>query len=206
MTAAPSDLALYALAIFALFMTPGPVWLALVARTLSGGFAAAWPLAFGVVVGDLLWPVLAIFGMSWIATEASGWLTVVRLAGAGLFIWMGAQVIRHADRPPAADSRLTRKGIWPGFVAGVAAILGNPKAILFYMGVLPGFFDLTRITTADTLAIVAISVLVPFGGNLLLAAFVDRVRTLLSTPRALRRVNIASGGLLIGVGLLLPFV
>jgi threonine/homoserine/homoserine lactone efflux protein len=31
-----------------------------------------------------------------------------------------------------------------GFLAGLAAILANPKAILFYMGMLPGFFDLTR--------------------------------------------------------------
>ena len=28
--------------------------------------------------------------------------------------------------------------MWAGFVAGLALILGNPKAILFYMGVLPG--------------------------------------------------------------------
>ena len=41
-----------------------------------------------------------------------------------------------------ADSRLTRPGRWAGFAAGVAAVIGNPKAILFYMGVLPGFFDL----------------------------------------------------------------
>ncbi|MEM8956355.1 MAG: LysE family translocator [Pseudomonadota bacterium] len=206
MTAAPLDLALYALAIFVLFMTPGPVWLALVARTISGGFAAAWPLALGVVVGDVLWPVLAILGMSWVATEAAGWLMVVRLAGAALFIWMGWQIIRNADKPPAADSRLTRPGIWPGFAAGVAAILGNPKAILFYLGVLPGFFDLARLTTVDTIVIVGISVLVPFAGNLLLAGFVDRVRALLTTPRALRRLNIGSGALLIGVGLILPVI
>lgn len=206
MTAAPLDLALYALAIFVLFMTPGPVWLALVARTISGGFSAAWPLALGVVVGDILWPVLAITGMSWIATEASGWLMVVRLAGAALFIWMGWQVIKNADKPPAEDSRLTRPGVWPGFAAGVAAILGNPKAILFYLGVLPGFFDLAQLTMADTIVIVGISVLVPFAGNLLLAGFVDRVRALLTTPRALRRLNIGSGALLIGVGLVLPVI
>jgi threonine/homoserine/homoserine lactone efflux protein len=26
------------------------------------------------------------------------------------------------------------------FSVGVAAVIGNPKAILFYMGALPGFF------------------------------------------------------------------
>jgi threonine/homoserine/homoserine lactone efflux protein len=31
--------------------------------------------------------------------------------------------------------------MWAGFISGVLIILGSPKAILFYMGVLPGFFD-----------------------------------------------------------------
>ena len=53
------DLLLYAGALFVLFLTPGPVWVAMVARALSGGFGAAWPLALGVVIGDVLWPLLA---------------------------------------------------------------------------------------------------------------------------------------------------
>ncbi|MGR3567612.1 MAG: LysE family translocator, partial [Pseudooceanicola nanhaiensis] len=51
MTITPSEIALYAGALVILFFTPGPVWLALTARALSGGFNAAWPLALGVVVG-----------------------------------------------------------------------------------------------------------------------------------------------------------
>jgi hypothetical protein len=37
--------------------------------------------------------------------------------------------------------------MWAGFLAGLAVILGNPKAILFYMGMLPGFFDLRALTS-----------------------------------------------------------
>ena len=39
MTVSIADLALYAAALLALFLTPGPVWLALLARAISGGFA-----------------------------------------------------------------------------------------------------------------------------------------------------------------------
>lgn len=41
MTLAWADLALYAGAVLVLFLTPGPVWMALAARALSGGFSAA---------------------------------------------------------------------------------------------------------------------------------------------------------------------
>ncbi|MCU0856433.1 MAG: LysE family transporter, partial [Rhodobacteraceae bacterium] len=94
--------------------------------------------------------------------------------------------------------------MWAGFAAGVAVIIGNPKAILFYMGVLPGFFDLTRVTGPDIAAIVAVSFTVPLLGNLILAAFVHRARALLKSPAALRRMNVVSGALLILVGVVIP--
>ena len=205
MTIAVLDLALYALAIFLLFITPGPVWLAVVARGLSGGFAAAWPLAFGVLVGDAIWPVLAILGVSWIVSVYGGFLDVLSIVASLMFLVMGALLIWHADKSISSDSRLTRPGMWAGFLAGLIVILSNPKAILFYMGVLPGFFDIGQITVIDITLIVLVSMIVPFIGNVMLAAFVGRIRLLLSSPKQLKRLNIASGVLLICVGVALAF-
>jgi threonine/homoserine/homoserine lactone efflux protein len=101
---------------------------------------------------------------------------------------------------------LTRPGVWAGFAAGLAAILGNPKAVLFYMGVLPGFFDLRSVTGADVFAIIAVSVAIPLMGNLILAACVGRVRGIVTQPRTLRRINIVSGVLLVLVGVLIPLL
>lgn len=205
MTLSPVDMLLYAGALFILFITPGPVWLAVMARAVSGGFASAWPLAFGVAVGDIVWPFLAILGVSWVVAEYDSVLTALRWVACVVFLYMGWATIRRADAVIAADRRLTRPGLWPGFLAGVAAILGNPKAILFYMGVLPGFFDLARVTRADIAVIVVLSVVVPLAGNLCFALVVDRMRRFLTAPAALRRLNLAAGGLLICVGLVLPF-
>jgi threonine/homoserine/homoserine lactone efflux protein len=72
------------------------------------------------------------------------------------------------------------------------------------MGVLPGFFDLSNVSTWDIIAICAISAIVPFLGNLALSLMVDRVRHLLSSPSGLRQVNIISGLLLIIVGIIIP--
>lgn len=200
MTLSPADLALYAGALLILFITPGPVWLAVLARTLTGGAQAVVPLALGVVVGDVLWSLLAVLGVSWVVSVFGGVMVALKLVAVVLFAGMGVLLIRHADRTIAADSRLTRPGAWAGFMAGLVAILGNPKAILFYMGVLPGFFDLTRVTPADIALVVALSALVPFAGNIGLALFVTRLRRRIASPAALRRTNLAAGGLLIAVG------
>ncbi|MGR3572829.1 LysE family translocator [Brevirhabdus sp.] len=199
------ELSLYALALIILFLTPGPVWIALTARALSGGFAAAWPLALGVVVGDVLWPLLAVLGVSWLVGSLSGAMDLLRYAASAIFLVMGVLLIRNADRGIARDSRLTRPGVWPGFAAGVAVILGNPKAILFYMGVLPGFFDLTRVGWPDIAAITFLSFLVPLCGNLVIALLISRARAVLSSARALRRANVVSGLLLILVAAIIPF-
>ncbi|GGO34071.1 lysine transporter LysE [Gemmobacter aquaticus] len=200
------QLLVYAGGMAALWAVPGPVWVALLARALSGGFAAAWPLAVGVALGDLLWPLSAILGLSWIHSVYGDILSLLRWVAAAVFLGMGILLIRKKPQAPGTDSRLTRPGIWAGFSVGVAAVVGNPKAILFYMGALPGFFDLSRLTAPDITAIILISALVPMAGNLALALFLDRARQLLSSPKNIHRLNLASGIMLIGVALAIPFL
>jgi threonine/homoserine/homoserine lactone efflux protein len=200
MTITPDGLLLYCGALVILFLTPGPVWVAIIARGLTGGFSGAWPLAVGVAIGDMVWPLAAIFGLSWMVSVYAGFMDAMRWVAVAIFVLMGWLLIRHADRPIPQDSRLTRPGRRAGFVAGVAAILGNPKAILFYAGVLPGFFDLRTITVPDIAAILAVSVAIPLTGNLIFALAIDRVRSVLSSAAALRRLNLVAGALMICVG------
>lgn len=205
MTVTAYQLLLYAGGMAALWAVPGPVWVALTARALSGGMAGAWPLAVGVALGDLVWPLMAILGLTWVHSVYGDYLTVLRWVAAVIFLFMGFMLIRKPTATLNADSRLTKPGLWAGFSVGVAAVIGNPKAILFYMGALPGFFDLGTLQAPDIIAIIAISALVPMVGNLGLAWFLDRARRLLSSPESVRRLNIGSGVLLILVGLVIPF-
>lgn len=200
MTVTASGLVLYAGALLILFVTPGPVWVALLARSLSGGFAAAWPLAVGVALGDIFWPLVAILGVTWLVSAFAEVMLVMKWIAVAVFIFMGIGLIRSGGHALRADSRLTRPGRWAGFVAGVAVILGNPKAVLFYMGVLPGFFDLTQVTPADIFAICTLSFVIPLVGNLLLSGFIGRMRGALKSPDVLRRINLVAGCLLVAVG------
>ena len=203
MTITLHQLAFYAGALFILFMTPGPVWVALIARAMSGGFASAWPLALGVVVGDVIWPLVAVLGVGLLVSAYSDVMTVLGWVAAAIFVMMGAALIRHRDRLISSDSRLTAPGAWAGFSAGLLVIMSNPKAILFYMGVLPGFFDLAALTAWDLVAICTLSALVPLLGNLALGFFVHRARALVRSPGAMSRMNLVAGILLILVGVVI---
>jgi threonine/homoserine/homoserine lactone efflux protein len=164
MTLTAAQLGLYATALFVLFLTPGPVWLATAARALAHGWVAAVPLVLGVALGDALWSVTAALGLAWIVGTYGWVMDVLKWVAVAVFALMGWLLIRNADKTISADSALIRPGAMAGFLAGLAAILANPKAILFYMGMLPGFFDLTRVTALDIAAIASISILVPLSG------------------------------------------
>ena len=131
---------------------------------------------------------------------------MLRWVAAAVFLGMGVMILRAPARSPAAAGRLTRPGLWAGFTVGLAAVIGNPKAIAFYLSILPGFFSLGSLTAADIAAVAAVSALVPMAGNLGLALSLDRARTLLSSPAAVRRLNLSAGVLLIGVGVAIPFL
>jgi threonine/homoserine/homoserine lactone efflux protein len=203
MTLTAAQLALYAGALFVLFITPGPVWLATAARALAHGWRAAIPLVLGVALGDAVWSVTAVLGLAWIVGTYGWVMEVLRWVAVGVFALMGWLLIRHADKSIAADSALTRPGAWAGFAAGIAAILANPKAVLFYMGMLPGFFDLTTVTAPDIAVIALISMGVPLIGNTGFAYLVDHARRRFSSPERLARINRVAGALLILVAVVI---
>ncbi len=205
MTISVFELTLYAGALLILFLTPGPVWVALLARSLSGGFHAAWPLALGVSVGDVMWPLVAILGVTWLVEQVSWFMEALKWVAVVMFVAMGSALLRHAGRQLSENSRLTRPGMWAGFLAGIAVILANPKAVLFYMGVLPGFFDLTEVNAIDITVICVLSLAVPLVGNIALALSVDKVRGVLKSPATLKRMNVIAGWLLIAVGIVIAF-
>jgi len=166
----------YSGALLILFLTPGPVWVALMARALSGGFRGACE--------DFLFYTKALAAVTFIAM---GWL-----------------IIRAAGKPIRTDGRLTKPGLLPGFLAGITVIIANPKAVLFYMGILPEFFDITRLTATDIALVCGLSVAVPLVGNLALAGFVGHLRGFLTSPQAMKRANVVAGCLLVAVGIIIP--
>jgi len=126
MTIALPDLLLYCGALVILFLTPGPVWLAIMARALSGGFGAAWPLALGVAIGDMLWPLVAVLGISWILSVFDMFMLGMRWIACAVFLIMGVLLppCRRQDRPRQPSDPPRRMGRFRCRVAGHS---GQPK-------------------------------------------------------------------------------
>ena len=200
MTITGSEIWLYSAALFLLFLTPGPVWVAMLARGLKGGFAGVWPLALGVAVGDTAWSVVALLMLSQVAGIHADLMVWLKYFAVLVFFAMGFSLLRSPVEAISAPRQLTRPGILAGFLAGFLVILGNPKAILFYIGILPGFFTVDRLQPIDITIIGGLSALVPFLRYLVMGLLVDHVSKTLNSLPLRRRINRITGGVLILVG------
>lgn len=202
MTVTLTELGIYAFALLVLVATPGPVVVATIARSLSTGWRSTMPLSAAVAIGDVLWPLTAIFGLAAIVQVYGEIMEVLRYAGAAILIWMGwrlfvgSKEVLQADPDPSLMRRTARDS----FVAGLLLSAGNPKAILFFVGILPNLFNVAVLTGLDIAVILFLSALVPFVGNVSWAVLAHQARVLLRTPRMVRRVNQGSGVTLMGVG------
>jgi threonine/homoserine/homoserine lactone efflux protein len=203
MTITFAQLFLYFGALVILFLTPGPVWIAIIARTVSGGVKSGFSLVLGVSLGDLLWPIMAYFGLGLLISLYSDILILVRYMAAIILVIMGIQTILASRKGIKANDDLTKSGFFAGFTAGLIAVTANPKATLFYLTLLPSFFNFGEIGLTDLVIISGTSFAVPMLGNILMILFLVKAKTFLSSPSAVRMTNIVSGILLVLVGIVI---
>ena len=201
MTIDSNQIFLYFLALVVLFLTPGPVWVALIARTVSGGAKSSISLALGVSLGDMLWPFVVYFSLSILISVYSEFLLIFRYVASFVLVLMGLHIIHSRDKALSENHRLTKSGLIAGFYAGFIAVTANPKASLFYMTLLPSFFNFDLIGLVDVCLISLLSFSVPLIGNILMILFVSKIRSLLSSPKAISLTNFISGILLVIVGI-----
>ena len=204
------DLIFYALALFVLFITPGPVWVALIARVLSYGWAGALPFALAVAAGDVVWALFAVFAVASVSHAIPVITSALSWCAAGFFIFLAYGLWRQQLRSIAESDMGGTRRVYSGgalfiegFVSGLLVIFSNPKAILFYIGIMPGFFDLSQLSLNDVVMVCLVSGIVPFCGNMGLTALIVPARRLLSSPSAQRRVNQISAVMLVGVAVLI---
>ena len=201
MTITASEIGLYIAALFLLFLTPGPVWVAMLARGLKDGFAGAWPLVLGVAFGDFAWAVAALLTLNQVASFHADLIFWLKYVTVFVFLAMGVHLLRLKIETINIPNQLTRPGMLAGLLAGILVILGNPKAVLFYIGILPGFFfTVAALQPIDIAVIGGLSALVPFLGNLALALMFDHVSTMFNSPVLRQRINRITGVVLICVG------
>lgn len=188
------------LAMIALAAMPSSSVALVVVRSATLGVRHGVATALGIVVGDLLFVVLAIAGLVAAVEVMGGVFAVLRYVAAAYLIWVGVGLIRHRDQPTKPRGKHETGGIWASFAAGMILTLGDVKAVFFYAALFPVFVDVSALTAFDASLIAAITV-VAVGG--VKVAYAVAARAVVSASKDLpfkRPVRVTTGALMIGAG------
>jgi threonine/homoserine/homoserine lactone efflux protein len=181
--------AVYALAV----ATPGPGVAAIIARSLAHGYRGSVAFLAGFVVGDFVWFAIAATGLAALAKTAAAVFVGIKWAGVAYLLYLAWKLWTAPAERVAVKEETSGQHGWKAFVASLMLTLANPKAILFFLALLPTVVDLTTMNVITfieiTAAIVILQPIVLFSYVVLAA----RARQMFTTPRAVRRLNRSSG-------------
>jgi threonine/homoserine/homoserine lactone efflux protein len=190
-----------------LVVTPGPD-MALVARNaLAGGRGAVGVTVLGVCAGIVVHALAAAVGLSALLKASATAYAVVKVAGGAYLVYLGVQAWRASMDPESgADSewmlgparRLARGSAFrQGFVSNVL----NPKLVVFFISVLPGF---TGGDGSLFLQILVLGVVFELLTAVWLVSYgygVARVGESMRSPRVRHALERISGTVLVALGL-----
>ncbi|MEJ8571696.1 LysE family translocator [Microbaculum marinum] len=183
----------------------GPVNIICIGRALRLGFVPAVLAGVGAAVGDGVLALIAAFGINAVAEAVSDHSRLIQLVGGLILIGFGIRVTMSTPQSSArADAHISDSAIRI-IPATFLITITNPGALLGFLAIFGGIVGEELLPEGDYAAAV-LMVLAVSGGALLwwagISAFVARIRHLISDA-TLRRINIVSGVLLAGLGILL---
>ncbi|MCJ2164482.1 MULTISPECIES: LysE family translocator [unclassified Pseudodesulfovibrio] len=189
-----------ALATFVFACIPGPGISAVVAQSLARGFKAGASFTCGLALGDVGYLLTALFGMGWVASQIGPYFVVLKWAGAAYLVYMGVNC--WLAKPSASQGDACPMAVRPGrsFLTGLCVTMGNPKAIAFYCGFLPGFVNMRELTGSDIILVISIIVPIIATVPLVYAWLASRGRNAIRSTRLWKVMNRTAGTIMIGAG------
>ncbi len=189
-------------ALFIFAITPGPGVFAILARALVSGSRSCLYMCFGMAVSDVVYLVLACFGLATIAENYGTAFTIIRFAGAAYLMYLGwkmwvTKVNVNIQEQPAKSGHLA------GFVQGFLISASNPKVILFYIAFLPTFMDLTVLSSSDIVLAACLAIIALMMGLMLVAISAASAKKVFRSESSMKRLNRSAGGIMAGAGLYL---
>lgn len=188
----------------ALACTPGVDW----AYSITAGLRqrSFVPAVAGLCGGYLLHTVLMVAGLAALLAGMPGVLGWITVAGAGYLLWLGVSTLRTwrgasfgtagAVGSPSANQLRT-------FLQGMGTSGINPKGLLFYIALVPQFVSPeASLPVPVQSGLLGLTFVLLAGAVYTCVALLAR-RILQSRPGAARKVTLASGVIMVALGVAL---
>ncbi|WP_369386856.1 LysE family translocator [Streptomyces sp. CG1] len=214
----PTHLPAFLVTTWLLAMLPGAGQAVMIRQVLTGGLRAARGTIVGNATGLLLWSVAAAAGLSAVLLASPLAYAALRIVGGIVLVALGVRTLLAARRPApeAEDARDVgdlgeagaaavpaggdRAGFRSGWATGFGTSLGNPKAGVFAVSVLPQFVTGSGPVFLSSAVLGGVWALVNVCWYLLFTWLVHRGRALVTRPAVSRGLGLATGVVLLALG------
>jgi threonine/homoserine/homoserine lactone efflux protein len=198
---------LYVVTETVLSIAPGPAVLFVIAQGLrAGGCRGLWAAA-GICSANVVWFALSAAGIGAAILASGNWFAAIKWLGAGYLVYLALRaLLGHARLAAEGEIDVApRARPWSLWTRGVILQLANPKALVFFVALLPQFIDPQKRIGPQILILGVTSVLTEFPVLAVYAALAGRVNTLAREHRFARGADVVSAVLLLvaAVGVLL---
>lgn len=184
-----------------LAIVPGPAVFAVVSRSFSNGFSHGAALTLGVLLGDFVYILLALFGLSAIANAMGPAFELIKYASAMYLCWLGWSTLRttaHGVQLVEPPNVSLTKNLLTGIVIG----LSNPKALVFYVSFFPAFVPMNQVSFMDVIIILTIATCAFGSVNLAYAYLASGAKRIFTSTKAANMINRTAGSIMLLAGIL----
>jgi len=152
-------------------------------------------------LGDLVFIILAIAGLSVVAETMGTLFMVIKYLGAAYLLWLGYSLLTSKSKTEITVERsIDKRSLVASFLAGFMLTLGDIKAIVFYVSLFPVFVDLSSLHVADILTIISVMVFGVGGVKVIYAFSAIKVASLAKRYKLDNAARKTAGGLMVGAG------
>jgi homoserine/homoserine lactone efflux protein len=147
-----------------LSLSPGPAVFYTVSQGARSGLSRTWPAAAGILSANAIYFALSATSLGAIIVTSATFFTYAKWLGAAYLVYLGVRALLSAGG--SHDVSFTT-GVLPVrgdqrrvYIGALTLQLANPKALLFFLALLPQFIDLKG-SVMQQMAILAATSMIP---------------------------------------------
>ena len=185
-----------------LCFTPGPAVLFVVSVAMARGARGGLAGALGILAGNTFYFALSATGIAAVILASHRLFAALKWAGAAYLVWVGLRMLLSRSRAPV---EVVPQPIRRSFARGFVVQAANPKALVFFVALLPQFIDPGAPVGRQVLILGASSLLIELFVLSLYTALAARARSL-AGERWSGPIERIGGGFLVAAGARLALV
>jgi len=176
---------------------PGPAVMFVVSVALARGARSGMAASLGILAANAFYFALSGTGVAAAIVASSHLFAALRWIGAGYLLWVGVRMLWSPGRHPADVTAPTARR---SLIRAVLVQGTNPKALVFFIALLPQFINPGAAVAPQVLVLGLSSVLIEFVVLTLYVTAAARARQL-AGARFAGTLERAGGGVLMAAGL-----